>query len=164
LANQQETPWELFFGARLDLSTLRAFGSKAYVHVPKEQRNKLALKSETVILVGYPLGVKGYSVYLGNNKVVTSRDCIFDERPVAIELPLHTTSDPFIVSSVDDDSTEKQLTDAHNSGSGLGTGARVGDGASDGDSSGASSSSDSDNTSETYQFEPHVGSPLFWLS
>jgi hypothetical protein len=81
VANQIETPWELFYGARPDLSTRRAFGSKAYVHVPKEQRNKLALKSETGILVDYPLDVKGYRVYLGNNKVVTSQDCIFDKVP-----------------------------------------------------------------------------------
>ena len=84
MAGKDMTPWELFYGDRPDLSTLRAFGSKAYVHIPKEKRNKLAPRSETGILVGFPIGIKGYRIYMGNNRVTVSRDVIFDERPVVV--------------------------------------------------------------------------------
>jgi hypothetical protein len=83
MAGKDKTPWELFYGCKPNVSSLRAFGSKAFVHVPKEKRNKLAPRSEVGILVGYPMGVKGYRVYMGNNRVVTTRDVIFDERPTA---------------------------------------------------------------------------------
>lgn len=84
MAGKDKTPWELFYGSRPDLSTLRAFGSKAFVHIPKEKRHKLAPRSETGILVGFPIGVKGYRIYMGNNRVTVSRDVIFDERPAVV--------------------------------------------------------------------------------
>ena len=99
VAGKDKTPWELFYGSRPDLSTLRAFGSKVYVHVPKEKRSKLASKSEPGILVGFPLGVKGYRVYMGSNRVKITRDVIFDERPTVVRpsfsTPTETLELPF---------------------------------------------------------------------
>ena len=158
-ASKAQTPWELFYGSRPDLSTLRAYGSKTFVHVRKEKRNKLGFKSVTGVLVGYPFGMKGYRVYLGNNKVVTSRDCIFDERPLQYELPLHTTSDPFEIESVENVASQEELntsddTDSGSSGgsvSDVDNGGGNGGNRGNGNGSGASSGSDSDSgdTSES---------------
>ena len=40
-SHSTKTPWELFNGRKPDVSGMRVFGSKAYVHVPKQLRRKL---------------------------------------------------------------------------------------------------------------------------
>jgi hypothetical protein len=35
------TPWEMFTGQVPTVSHMRVFGSTAYIHAPKEKRNKL---------------------------------------------------------------------------------------------------------------------------
>lgn len=52
-ANSDKTPWERMFGKKPDLSNLRTFGSKAFVHIPKKKRNKLGDTAEKGIMVGY---------------------------------------------------------------------------------------------------------------
>ena len=101
MAGKDKTPWELFYGSRPNLASLRAFGSKVFVHVPKEKRNKLSPRSEVGILVGYPLGTKGYRVYMGNNRVQITRDVIFDERPSA-DRPSFSTHTEHLVLPFDD--------------------------------------------------------------
>ena len=97
MAGKDKTPWELFYNTKPNVSSLRAFGCKAYVHVPKEKRNKLSPRSQVGVLVGYPLGVKGYRVYMGNRRVVTTRDVLFDERPTSVRPSPAISSDPLVL-------------------------------------------------------------------
>lgn len=46
-----KTTFEIFYGTRPDVSDLHVFGSKAFVHVPKEQRTKLEEKASKMTLV-----------------------------------------------------------------------------------------------------------------
>lgn len=78
------TPWELFFGRKPDISNLRVWGSKAYVHVPDERRKKLDFKSETGYMVGYAANQKGWRIWTGGANIMVSRDVYFDERPPAL--------------------------------------------------------------------------------
>jgi transposase InsO family protein len=81
VSNRDKTPWELFFGYTPDVSHLRAFGARAYVHIPKEKRNKLESRSTPGYMVGYAPGTKGYRVYLDSGIIVVAKDVMFDERP-----------------------------------------------------------------------------------
>ena len=78
-----QTPWELFYGSKPDISGMRVFGAKAYVHVPKQLRQKLDPVSQTGIFVGYELHSKAYRLLLDTGKISISRDVIFDETPPA---------------------------------------------------------------------------------
>ena len=74
------TPYECFHGEKPDVSNLRVFGCKAFVHVPKERRSKLEGKSVNCIFVGYPSTSKGFKFYdIENDKMVISRDAKFLE-------------------------------------------------------------------------------------
>ena len=74
------TPHERIFGKKPDLSHVRIFGSIAYMHIHNKTRQKLAMKSEKCILVGYSLEQKGYKCYNPSTRNVrVSRDVIFDE-------------------------------------------------------------------------------------
>ena len=48
-----ETPWELFYNKKPDVSDMRIFEAKAYALVPKELRRKLDSDSEIGRFVGY---------------------------------------------------------------------------------------------------------------
>lgn len=74
-----KTPWELFYGSKPDVSMMRAFGTKVYVHVPREKRHKLQSVSVRGIMVGYQPHSKGYRILLDDMTIITSRDVIFDE-------------------------------------------------------------------------------------
>jgi hypothetical protein len=76
------TPWELFFGTRPSVHELRVFGARAYVLKPKQQRtSKLDAVSQRGTFVGYAVNSKAYRVLLDDtNKIVESRDVVFDER------------------------------------------------------------------------------------
>ncbi len=78
-----QTPWELFHGSKPDVSGMRVFGAKAYVHVPKQLRQKLDAVSQTGIFVGYEPHSKAYRVLLDTGKISISRNVIFDETPPA---------------------------------------------------------------------------------
>lgn len=77
-----KTPFELFRGYKPDISHLRAFGSIAYAHVPKDKRRKLDYPAVKGIMVGYPTNGKGYRILLPNNSIVLSRNVAFDESKV----------------------------------------------------------------------------------
>lgn len=73
-----KTPFEMWFGSKPDLSRLKIFGCVAYSHIPKELRSKLEKKSNILAFVGY--GNCGYRLWdKTKNKVIVSRDVIFDE-------------------------------------------------------------------------------------
>ena len=75
------TPWEMFTGHVPTVSHMRVFGSTAYIHVPKEKRNKLDPVSTKGVFLGYEPQTKGYRVLRERDGViVVTRDVIFDER------------------------------------------------------------------------------------
>lgn len=74
------TPWEAWHGTKPDVSHLRVFGSKAYAHVPKDNRRKLDSKTQECVLVGYSEDSKGYLLWdSAARKVIVRRDVLFDE-------------------------------------------------------------------------------------
>ena len=76
-----KTPYEVIMNKKPDISHLRIFGSKAYVHIPKSNRNdkKFSSRAKVGVLVGYERG-NSYRVYLPDTKrVVVSRDVTIDE-------------------------------------------------------------------------------------
>lgn len=86
VAGKNKTPWELFYGTKPDVSGLRVFGTKAYVHIPKEKRgarSKFNPVSEPGIMLGYAHngGTKAYRIMLDDGSIKISRDVIFDEIP-----------------------------------------------------------------------------------
>ncbi len=79
-SHSSQTPWELFFGRKPDVSGMRVFGSKAYVHVPKQLRRKLDSLSTAGTFVGYEPNSKAYRVLMDTGKVQISRDVTFNEQ------------------------------------------------------------------------------------
>ena len=77
----ETTPFERWNNRKPDVSNLKVFGCKAFVHVPKEKRHgKLDKRSNSCIFVGYPNENKGYKLYNPETKqMVRSRDVIFVE-------------------------------------------------------------------------------------
>ena len=53
------------------------------MHIPNEEIPKLHAKSRQCIFLGYHKGVKGFKLWDPKlNKVVISRDVVFDEKPM----------------------------------------------------------------------------------
>lgn len=75
------TSHEKWSGKKPNISHLKIFGSKAMVHVPKQNRLKWDHKSNELIFVGYCENTKGYRMYdPDSKKMVISRDVIFIEK------------------------------------------------------------------------------------
>ena len=74
-----ETPAQLMYGEVPHVGHLRVFGARAFVHVPKELRNKLAAVSVTGRLVGYAQTTKQYRILLDSGRIVMARSVLFDE-------------------------------------------------------------------------------------
>jgi len=73
------TPYELWHGAKPNLSYLKIIGSTAYVHIPKEKRVKLDVHSRKGIMIGYG-GTNQYRIWdLTRKDIVVSRDVVFME-------------------------------------------------------------------------------------
>ena len=74
---------EVWTGNEVDYSRLRVFGCLAYAHIAGDERSKLDAKSRQCIFLGYQKGVKGFQLWDPKaNKVVISKDVIFDEKVV----------------------------------------------------------------------------------
>ena len=57
------TPCEHWYSGKVpDVSHLRVFGCKGYVHVPADKHGKLDAKAIEVTLVGFEPGAKGYQL------------------------------------------------------------------------------------------------------
>ena len=85
-----QTPWELFYDSKPDVSGMRVFGAKAYVHVPKQLRQKLDAVSKEGIFIGYEPYSKAYRILLDTGKISISRDVTFDESPQAASTPVRS--------------------------------------------------------------------------
>jgi hypothetical protein len=70
------TPEEAWSGNKPDVSSIRVFGSRAFVHIPDEQRTKLAAKSFACHFLGYARNRKAYPP---TRRFLESRDVVFDE-------------------------------------------------------------------------------------
>ena len=74
------TPYEALNSHKPNVSHLRTFGCISYVHIPKDERDKLDPTSKKCVLVGYGSTTKGYRLYdLDKMKILYSRNVIFDE-------------------------------------------------------------------------------------
>ncbi|HEX4706357.1 MAG TPA: reverse transcriptase domain-containing protein, partial [Candidatus Udaeobacter sp.] len=74
------TPAEAWSGNKPDVSHIRVFGSKAFVHIPDSQRDKLSAKSLTCVFLGRSRNKKAYSlVHQPTRRFLESRDVVFDE-------------------------------------------------------------------------------------
>lgn len=74
------TPEEAWSGNKPDVSDLRVFGSKAFVHIPDSQRTKLGAKSLLCTHLGLAQNRKAYRlVHRPTRRFFESRDVIFDE-------------------------------------------------------------------------------------
>ncbi|XP_069361062.1 uncharacterized protein [Maniola hyperantus] len=86
LAVKGKTPEEAWTGRKINLSFLRIFGSKAYMHIPDEKRKKLYPKSLELVFVGYFETTKGYRLLdPKTHKVYKSRDVVFFENSKDID-------------------------------------------------------------------------------
>ena len=76
-----KTPYELFRGRKPNISHLRAFGCKCFVHNNgKKNLGKFDERSEEAIFLGYASDSKAYRVYNKNSMCVEeSIHIIFDE-------------------------------------------------------------------------------------
>ena len=57
------TPFESWMGEKPMVNHLRVFGCTTYAHIPKDERQKLDLKSRKCVLLGYGSETKGYRLY-----------------------------------------------------------------------------------------------------
>ena len=72
---------KVWTGNEVDYLMLKVFSCPAYAHIARDERSKLDAKSRQCIFLGYQKGVKGFKLWdLKANKVVISRDVIFDEK------------------------------------------------------------------------------------
>lgn len=79
-ATDYKLPEELWSGKRPGIKHLRRFGAAAYVHTRQAKTSPRAVKG---YFVGYPDGVKGFRVWLPEEKkCVISRNVIFHEEEV----------------------------------------------------------------------------------
>jgi hypothetical protein len=77
-ALDDKTPQDLWTGKEPSLTHLKVFGCDAYVHVPKENRNKIDKKVEKCIFIRYKDGLKGYNLWnIETKKALYSRDVVF---------------------------------------------------------------------------------------
>ncbi|KAK0586137.1 hypothetical protein LWI29_001641 [Acer saccharum] len=92
-----KTPEEIWIGRPPSLKHLRVFGCAAYAH---QYEGKLEPRSLKGVFLGYLLGVKGYRVWLKDQKgfkVIISRDVIFDESNMPckeLDQPTESKPDP----------------------------------------------------------------------
>ena len=77
---ENETPYERWYGKKLDVSLLRVFGCMAYAHLLVGEQRKLDNKSKKMRSVGYSLTSKEYSLFDEiNRKMYVRRDVQFNE-------------------------------------------------------------------------------------
>ena len=76
-----KTPFEALLGFKSIIKHLRVFGSKAFSHVPKEDRKKLDSKAIKCTFVGYCIKFKAYKFFNpSTHKVFAIRDVAFHEQ------------------------------------------------------------------------------------
>eukprot|EP00111_Clytia_hemisphaerica_P018040 TCONS_00053381-protein len=84
---KETTPYEIWHRKKPDVSNMKVFGCKSYVHVPDTKRKgKFDKKSISCIFVGYPSNENGFKFYdPQTRKMFRSRDVTFVEKDFDIE-------------------------------------------------------------------------------
>jgi len=81
LKSTATTPYELWYKKKPDLSHLRVWGCRAYVHVQKDKRKKLDWHMTPCIFIGFPSNYQGWKCWdPASKKTVISERVEFDER------------------------------------------------------------------------------------
>ncbi len=76
-AFESKTPQETWTGRKPNVSHLRVFGCKAFMHIPDEKRSKLESKSMPCAFLGYCEGTKAYRLMcVETKKIIKSRNVI----------------------------------------------------------------------------------------
>ena len=75
-----DVPNRVWFDKDVFYDHLKVFGCKACVHVPKDERSKLDVKTKQCIFIGYGQDEFGYRFYDPiDKKLIRSRDVVFFE-------------------------------------------------------------------------------------
>lgn len=75
-----DVPDRVWNGKDVSYRHLRVFGCKAFVHIPKDERSKLDVKTKPCVFLGYGQDEFGYQLYDPvQKKLVRSRDVVFEE-------------------------------------------------------------------------------------
>ncbi|GIX67464.1 uncharacterized protein CDAR_110431 [Caerostris darwini] len=78
--NLNQTPYELYFGHKPNVSYFRVFGCHVYVGTPKQLRKKLDLRCKHGIILGYARLTRGYRIWLlEQQKLIETCNVCFDE-------------------------------------------------------------------------------------
>jgi hypothetical protein len=73
----------MFTGKKPEVSHLKIFGYPVFIHIPKEERNKMESSGKKGIFVGYCEVSKAFRIYIpGHHHIEISRDVTFDEYAV----------------------------------------------------------------------------------
>ena len=86
---REDTPFHRFHGRQPDLSRLRVFGCRAWVHDPRAKKTgKLKPRAQKAVFLGYRTGVKGWLFYLHDTgAIVCSRDArMLEDVPGGLDL------------------------------------------------------------------------------
>ena len=78
-------PEEKWLGKKIYYDYLSVFGCESFVHIPKEKRTKLDMKSKRCIFNGYGEETYGYRLWDPITKcVIRSRDVIFNQKVIPV--------------------------------------------------------------------------------
>ena len=78
-----KTPFEVFYGYKLEISHLRILGCRAFAYIPKDDRRKVDAKSIECVFVGYYDDQKAYKLFHpSSHKLIASRDVVFHDNTV----------------------------------------------------------------------------------
>ena len=79
-AVHNKTPFEAWHKKKPIVDHFKVFGCITYSHISTPNNDKFDEKGENLIFIGYSDESKGYRLFnLATNKLVVSRDVIFDE-------------------------------------------------------------------------------------
>jgi hypothetical protein len=108
-------PDRVWSGKDVSYRHLRVFGCKAFVHIPKDERSKLDVKTKPCVFLGYGQDEFGYRLYDPvQKKLVRSRDVIFMEDQTLKDVEKEDTSPQHNDDLVDLDPVSPKHVDTHN--------------------------------------------------
>lgn len=103
VGSQGKIPLELLTGRRIDVSRTKAFGSKCWVHLHSNKRNKLDSRAVPCILLGMT-DMNYIALETQSGRILESRDVTFDEERNYCNQP-----DTKLTADDTDDSSEEEL-------------------------------------------------------
>lgn len=115
---KENTPIDIWFGKKQEISHLRIFGSTCYNFIPECNREKLDARSSKCIMLGYMSSTGTYRLWdMERNKMVVGRHVKFNEHDIlnrarVIELP-DSGADPDM-NNASDGGSDEEFVDAKN--------------------------------------------------